>query len=184
VGVVEPCCACLNRISLYQFLLPTRLKAFCPRRSWTVPMHHREVESTAEYVARFETGADWREGNRGPRPRGGRRGGLVHGARGRTGGRGGGFYDQDETEYQSVTLRRAAGGRGLRRQRLAARRRRVRAHARRAVATERTGARGPPRLCDRLGRRVPPPGVRGAAGALSRRRHRPRLMALRRGARR
>ncbi|MES3161240.1 MAG: DNA-binding protein [Halorubrum sp.] len=66
-------------------------------------MHYREVEPTAEYVARFETGADWR-------------GEIEHLAR-EEGVEAGWFsalgavqdaeiwfYDQTEAEYRSVTF--------------------------------------------------------------------------------
>lgn len=66
-------------------------------------MHHREVDSVAEYVARFETGADWRaEIETLAREEDVQAGfftalGAVQDAEVW-------FYDQDETEYRSVTF--------------------------------------------------------------------------------
>ncbi len=66
-------------------------------------MHHREVDSVAEYVARFETGADWRaEIETLAREEDVEAGfftalGAVQDAEVW-------FYDQDETEYRSVTF--------------------------------------------------------------------------------
>lgn len=66
-------------------------------------MHHREVESTAEYVARFETGADWREEIEDlARAEDVEAGWFT--ALGAVQDADVWFYDQEETEYRSVTF--------------------------------------------------------------------------------
>ena len=66
-------------------------------------MYHREVEPTAEYVARFETGADWRaEIESLAREEDVEAGWFT--ALGAVQDAEVWFYDQDETEYQSVTF--------------------------------------------------------------------------------
>ena len=66
-------------------------------------MNHREVESTAEYVARFETGADWREEIEDlARAEDVEAGWFT--ALGAVQDAEVWFYDQEDTEYQSVTF--------------------------------------------------------------------------------
>ena len=66
-------------------------------------MYHREVEPTAEYVARFETGADWRgEIEDLARAEGVEAGWFT--ALGAVQDAEVWFYDQKDTEYRSVTF--------------------------------------------------------------------------------
>jgi len=66
-------------------------------------MHHREVETTAEYVARFETGADWREEIEAlARAEDVEAGWFT--ALGAVQDAEVWFYDQEDTEYRSVTF--------------------------------------------------------------------------------
>jgi predicted DNA-binding protein with PD1-like motif len=66
-------------------------------------MHHREVEPVAEYVARFETGADWREEIESLACEEGIEAGFFT-ALGAVRDADVWFYDQAETEYRSVTF--------------------------------------------------------------------------------
>jgi len=66
-------------------------------------MQYREVESTAEYVARFETGADWRGQIEALAREEGVEAGWFH-ALGAVQDAEVWFYDQEETAYQSVTF--------------------------------------------------------------------------------
>ncbi|WP_058365774.1 PPC domain-containing DNA-binding protein [Haloparvum sedimenti] len=66
-------------------------------------MNYREVESSAEYVARLETGADWREEIESlARAEDVEAGWFT--AMGAVQDADIWFYDQEETEYQSVTF--------------------------------------------------------------------------------
>ena len=66
-------------------------------------MNYREVESSAEYVARLETGADWREEIESlARAEDVEAGWFT--AMGAVQDADVWFYDQEETEYQSVTF--------------------------------------------------------------------------------
>ncbi|OYR85992.1 DNA-binding protein [Halorubrum sp. E3] len=66
-------------------------------------MYHREVEPTAEYVARFETGADWREEIESLAREEDVEAGWFT-ALGAVQDADVWFYDQEETEYRSVTF--------------------------------------------------------------------------------
>ena len=66
-------------------------------------MHHREVETTAEYVARFETGADWREEIEALASAEDVEAGWFT-ALGAVQDAEVWFYDQADTEYRSVTF--------------------------------------------------------------------------------
>ena len=66
-------------------------------------MHYREVEPTAEYVARFETGADWREEIEDLAREADAEAGWFW-ALGAVQDAEVWFYDQADTEYRSVTF--------------------------------------------------------------------------------
>jgi len=66
-------------------------------------MYHREVDPVAEYVARFETGADWREEIETLAREEDVEAGFFT-ALGAVQDAEIWFYDQDETEYRSVTF--------------------------------------------------------------------------------
>ena len=66
-------------------------------------MHYREVESSAEYLARLETGADWREEIEDLARDADVEAGWFN-AMGAVQDADLWFYDQDDKEYQSVTF--------------------------------------------------------------------------------